>query len=660
MPDDSSSTSESTVTRETSARAGRQLAQDRELPEGAPAWLPVLSLWPEVTEASHAALVACFGETRARWPEFEGWLRSTGLATPVPDSDPASLVVGPEWLPTLARALDGLLDDAEARAMLVRCSHPELRPPILTAVAEWARTAGRWDVLQDLWRQVADNAANIPDGVLLVYADLPSDARRDYPILTWASAVAEADAATPASRRTAVFLNRMILDSALLHANWALREDTDTAVFAGILRMIGERHLPPSARPLEAAWRTKQDLDKFIDERSREGRPPTRLSHSLFRVTSGQLAVYRAELGDAVAEARWGGILALGPSTSDLAVGIEALAQSLAGEVRSPDAIGPPAPSPENFRFGCLSQMSAVMTTLARGRESLQSLDRAGVESALRAVSQDTAAIAGVWASWVGLEALHAAIWGDAPQGLNRLFAALADQPMGVREQDEPMGDLMLGRARAILLSRIGAFGAATLSTDLIAERFRTVPLARTLLWAGQLGPAVRTMELTLPDPKLLHSDRLQLLIIRGAATMLDGSISDDIRSDTITALRHLLVDRSYLPLAMLPRRARDAVLDLARSLASDPETSGRFAELLDRLPDTSEGGGEVGLLRLTEREEVLLPLLAGSESIPDIARRLHVSVHTVRTQVATLREKFQASTRAELVRKAGSYGALN
>jgi DNA-binding NarL/FixJ family response regulator len=264
-----------------------------------------------------------------------------------------------------------------------------------------------------------------------------------------------------------------------------------------------------------------------------------------------------------------------------------------------------------------------------------------------------------VWASWVGLEALHAAIWGDAPAGLNRLFAALSDQPMGVREQDEPVGDLLLGRARALLLSRVGAFGAAALSTDLIAERFRTVPLARTLLWAGQLGPAVRTMELTLPDPKLLHSDRLQLLIIRGAATLLDGSISNDIRSDTVTAFRHLLLDRSYLPLAMLPRRARDAVLNLSASLANDPETSARFAELMDRLPDTTEGGSDVGLLRLTEREEILLPLLAGTESIPDIARRLHVSVHTVRTQVATLREKFQASTRAELVRKAGSYGAL-
>ena len=55
----------------------------------------------------------------------------------------------------------------------------------------------------------------------------------------------------------------------------------------------------------------------------------------------------------------------------------------------------------------------------------------------------------------------------------------------------------------------------------------------------------------------------------------------------------------------------------------------------------------------------LLLPLLATDESVPDIARRLHVSVNTVRKQVVTLREKFQADSRAELVRRARTYGAL-
>ena len=92
----------------------------------------------------------------------------------------------------------------------------------------------------------------------------------------------------------------------------------------------------------------------------------------------------------------------------------------------------------------------------------------------------------------------------------------------------------MLGRARAHLLCRVGAFGAATKSAESIQDGQRTLPLARTLLWAGRLGPAVRAMELALPDPDLLLSDRLQLLVIRGAATSLDGSITDDIARDTV------------------------------------------------------------------------------------------------------------------------------
>lgn len=647
--------------RDVDLQAELQFAEDRQLPEGAPTWLPVLCLWPKVTEDSYAAVTECFDiEPTMSWVGFQAWLTEVGLADFLPDTAPPSLEMRADWLPALELSLDNFMDEAGVRAALLRSSD---RPPhpVIPAVALWARNSGRWDVLRSIWRGFADDSADIPDTVLGVFADLPADARKAVPSLTWASAVAEADAAHPRSKQTEAFLNRIILDSALLHADWSLREETDTAVLAGVIRMIGERYLPPSGGALEAAWRTKQEIDQFIDERSRKGQPPNRVAHSLFRVISGQLAIFRADLRAAVAEARWGGILAQGPAASDLASAIVALARSLAGEARESDHAAATGRPPESLPFGSVTQMAAVMTTLACGRESLQTLDRAGVERALASITPDLAAIAGVWASCVGLEACHAGVWGDAPNGLIQLFAALADQPMAAREQDEPLGSLLLGRARADLLSRVGAFAAATLCAESIDKRLRTLPLARTLLWAGQLTAAVRTMDLTLSDPDLLHSDRLQLIIIRGAATKLDGSITDDIRRDTLTAFRHLLQDRNYLALALLPRQARDAILELGATLATDPETKERFAELLDRLPesDSAGGGGSAGLVRLTEREAVLLPLLASKDSVPTIAKGLHVSVHTVRKQVATLREKFQASTRAELVRKAGSYGAL-
>ena len=61
-----------------------------------------------------------------------------------------------------------------------------------------------------------------------------------------------------------------------------------------------------------------------------------------------------------------------------------------------------------------------------------------------------------------------------------------------------------------------------------------------------------------------------------------------------------------------------------------------------------------------TGRSPLLLPLLAGKDSVPQIASQLQVSVNTVRKQVATLRAKFHADTRAELIRKAIAYGVIH
>lgn len=83
--------------------------------------------------------------------------------------------------------------------------------------------------------------------------------------------------------------------------------------------------------------------------------------------------------------------------------------------------------------------------------------------------------------------------------------------------------------------------------------------------------------------------------------------------------------------------------------------------DLLEKRPgELNDSGVSSGRpVRLTDRERILLPLLAANDSIPDIARQLQVSVNTVRKQVVTLREKFQAGTRGELIRKARTRGII-
>lgn len=641
-------------------RADISAGGDADLPEGAPEWLPLVVFWSEVDESAHRRLLSGFDADGPTWPEFMEWATRHEVMITAVSSGSAVVQVSPGWVPRLESAMHLLLDDPEWRARAVAACRPGENWQAATAFTTWARHSGRWETLQALWLGCVEPAVSVPREILPLYADVPTTARRAAPLLTWMSAVAEAETVLPRSRRTEALLDRILLDSVMLHADWVTREDTDTALLAGILRMVGERYLPPSGGPLEAAWRTKLELDAFVDARSRVGRPPRPQAHALFRLMSGRLAIMRADLRAAVAEAHWGGILGADPGSLRFAGAIESLARSLAGLVREPDETRPPpGRPPADHRFGSLSQMAAVMAALARGRECLQLLDRDGVEQALAEVSQELAAVAGAWASRAGLEAMTAGMWGTASQGLNRLLSAIAEQPVGAREQDEPMGGLMLGRARSFLLCQLGAFEAAIASTDSIQDRLRVLPLARTLLWAGRLGPAVRAMDLALPDPDLLQSDRYQLLVIRGAATSLDGSITSDIASDTVFAVRELLLDRSYLSFATLPPAARTAVLDLANSLADDPQTAEPYAELVERLSTTASARARTGLVQLTEREAALLPLLARDDSIPNLARDLHVSVNTLRKQVAVLREKFQASTRAELVRKAGSFGAL-
>lgn len=630
---------------------------ERGLPAGAPYWLPVLALRPKVTEATYLGICSTFTDEPAMtWPEFGSWLVDTGLADAEPESRPMALLVSQRWLAVLSSALDELSYEPSFRENLLESAHRN-QQDLMAELARWARSTGRWDLLDEIWVSYSRYAEDVPREVLGVFAELPTVARRRYPTLSWACAVAEADAAPRG--KAAAFRDRLILDAATLHHDWSLRDDTDSAVIAGILRMIGERHLPPSLTPLATAWRTKGEIDTFIDERSRKGQAPGRRAHSLFRVMSARLALWSADLRGAVAEAHWGGVLAEDPTATELAAAIEALAHSLAGEVRASHSGEQDSPPLDRFRFGSLGHMAATMAVLARGRQSLQILDRAGVEASLSAITQEMAGVAGVMASFIGLNAMHAAIWGDARLGLSEMMSALANQPIGAREQDEPLGGVILGRARSLLLCQIGAFAAAAVSVDSVVEGFRSVPEAQTLLWAGQLGQAVRVMELTLPDPNLIHADRLQLLIIRGAATSLDNSITPDIETDTVNALRTLVQSRSFLPLAMLPRHARDTILTICESLSTDPDVHEQFAELKERLRAVNGGDGAFGLLQLTDREAILLPLLATGDSVPVIARKLHVSVHTVRNQAATLREKFQASTRAELVRKAGDYGAL-
>ena len=148
------------------------------------------------------------------------------------------------------------------------------------------------------------------------------------------------------------------------------------------------------------------------------------------------------------------------------------------------------------------------------------------------------------------------------------------------------------------------------------------------------------------------------------------------VRRELVTAqrLRHLL---TYA----LPHLAVQARIELARvhlalaDLAGARTLMGEVDDLLRRRPDLGTLAGETEALRaqlseqrgagspgasaLTAAELRVLPLLASHLPAAEIAAELFVSVHTIKSQQASLYRKLGTSSRSQAVARARQLGLL-
>jgi LuxR family maltose regulon positive regulatory protein len=140
-------------------------------------------------------------------------------------------------------------------------------------------------------------------------------------------------------------------------------------------------------------------------------------------------------------------------------------------------------------------------------------------------------------------------------------------------------------------------------------------------------------------------------------AQVLRPLISDALPAGAVTAL--IEVARAYLALAD-PAGAASAVAEAERILRRRPdlgELSARLADVRRRVHESSTT--LVGPSTLTPAELRLLPFLSTHLMFHEIAERLHVSKHTVKTQVVSIYGKLGASTRGEAVDLAIELGLL-
>ena len=620
--------------------------------------LAPLVLWPAITEPAYHLVARRFGAGRqAEWTFFASLLVSSGIATPGPEPD--SYTYPERWRLVLEHRLDAIGGAEAVRGRLLDAWLEQPEASLLSDMAAWARHLLRWDVMEQVWLLLGEHTADVPVEILEVLRDLPAEARKARPILTWASGAAAALLADNPRLEAEAVLQRILLDSALLHADWSVREDTDEAVSAGTFRMIGERRLPATrtGQSIDAAWRTKQEVDAFIDARSRAGKGPGRTPQAIFRVYSARLALFRNDPANAINEARWATILADWEPVAVLAAGVTALARTFSIEDGLPISDSPIPGVDDELGVRGMRGQGQVYLLLAEASAALRRLDRDEVERCLGLVSPAAAAVVGVWAVRAAVQGWWDGLWGDLNAGVETLSAAITRLSVLGREQDEPFGNALLTRTRVMLLTKAGALGMAAQSAEPMPEDLRLMSQALIHLWAGHYRQALLVADTAPYHPGLSSSGRSRLLVIRAAAALLDGSADEAIRREAVEVVRLLLRRQTFVHLAQLPKAARDAVLELCREeLGTDPQ----FRLLEERLQDLNDAGRTSARpLRLTDREQVLLPLLATEASVPEIARELHVSVNTVRKQVVTLREKFEAESRSELVRKATAYGAI-
>jgi len=162
-------------------------------------------------------------------------------------------------------------------------------------------------------------------------------------------------------------------------------------------------------------------------------------------------------------------------------------------------------------------------------------------------------------------------------------------------------------------------------------------------------------------------SDRGYLYGVKSAALHQAGAAEDLVAAAAVGACAVCEEAGTLVPFAALPAQARTYLL--AGHERHHHGGNAHYQENDCYITRAVERGAFNGLressiasstvVRLTRREEVLLPLLATSATVQEIANQEFVSVNTVRKQVIALREKLGAATRSDMIRRAYQLGLI-
>jgi LuxR family maltose regulon positive regulatory protein len=285
---------------------------------------------------------------------------------------------------------------------------------------------------------------------------------------------------------------------------------------------------------------------------------------------------------------------------------------------------------------------------VAEGLLALDRLEDQAVRSELEYLG-DGSAMLELWAFIAFLYAEHALCSGKAAEALAHLDRVQAAKG----EDDHAIGGAvtLLSRARADLLIACGWGEHAKQMTESqgVAKAWMRVPVARIGLLGGH--ETGKDPDSLARDPATPVGDRLEMLLL--------GAVGALRRGDTGDAKR--LVDRALdlyeqtgilRPFATIAPGERAQLGELAdRQL--DPADEATLARRARVYPD------RLVFVDLSSHERLVLEALATTTSRHEIADLLFVSVNTVKTQLSSIYQKLETSTRDETLAKARVHGLL-
>jgi DNA-binding NarL/FixJ family response regulator len=544
----------------------------------------------------------------------------------------------------------------EVRERLLRYGLVSAPFSLIGQLAMWASQNSNWAELSELWLKYPPAVwASVGPAGVAVFSAVPTAALVEYPELAQAAAVtAGLRGLTPATM-SELAVRRIRQDGRLLHEGWRSLKKVDSAVRAGSMWMVAQRTLAGSPDDLEDAWLTHHAVRVFINEQSLAGNPPSSRAETFFHAMSAETALLRGDVASARTEAEEATVLGeAGDVSSLIGAGLEALTQALSGDLHGFEAASARF-AERSLACGPFTAIAAPYFEVGRALIAIRLLDRARAEASLHAASamQQRSEF---WSLYAWITSLNDLTWQKADVGLARLEAAVSRNPLAVTQGS--LIDTFEIRARTELLC-----GAGRVNQDqaLLKARARSklskyhVTAEARMYLCGQDGAsAVRVAEHGIHDASLPLPDRAHLMVIKAAGLLAISAEADVVLAALHAACTLCNESANLLPFVFLPGDLRVGLLKLHDSVGDHPGCLLARPELRARLEQVQNNFHySPAPIKLTAREEILLPLLATSTTIYEIARQLQVSVNTVRKQVVTLRVKLDAKDRHSLVEKA-------